>query len=122
MQDLYLTLINRDVLLISVIVFSLVYVIRIIIKNYWDNSIVQRFIIIIPLVVGGVVGYFWSFSDVQITGANKVAFGLLGAIFSMIFYKFLKDILGGKDFFEIVYDFINSKSGKSRDNNFKSKG
>lgn len=102
-------LINRDVLLISIIVFTIVYILRVLLRDRWDNSIVQRFVVIIPIFVGGIVGCCWRF-EIEVVGyLNKISYGILGSIYSMVFYKFLKDVLGGKDFFEIVSDFISNK-------------
>lgn len=116
MPDVFSTLINKDVLLIAVIVFTIVYILRIILKDFWDNSVVQRIVVIIPILVGALIGLVWKF-EIQVVGyLNKVSYGILGSVFSMVFYKFLKDVLGGKDFFEIVSDFMNNRSKEGEKN------
>jgi len=105
------SLISKDVLLIAVIVFSIMTIIRFVVRGFWDNNIFQRIVILLPIIIGGLLGMVWKFSDSSVVGyGNKIGFGILGAMFSMVFYSFLKGAMGGKDFFEVVSDFMNNKT------------
>jgi hypothetical protein len=105
------SLISKDVLLIAVIVFSIMTIIRFVVRGFWDNNIFQRIVILFPIIIGGLLGMVWKFSDSSVVGyGNKIGFGILGAMFSMVFYSFLKGVMGGKDFFEVVSDFMNNKT------------
>ena len=108
------SLISKDVLLIAVIVFSIMTIIRFVIKEFWNNNIFQRIVILFPIIIGGLLGMIWKFSDNSVVGyGNKIGFGILGAMFSMVFYSFLKGAMGGRDFFEVVSDFMNNKTASN---------
>jgi len=108
------SLISKDVLLIAVIVFSIMTIIRFVIKEFWNNNIFQRVVILFPIIIGGLLGMIWKFSDNSVVGyGNKIGFGILGAMFSMVFYSFLKGVMGGRDFFEVVSDFMNNKTANN---------
>ena len=85
-------------------IFFIMYIIKLVIGALWKNNTIQRFIVIVPSIVGIIIFII----DTRSVSVQIVCNGILSGFISMAFYKFLKDILG-KDFFDFIKDFFQKK-------------
>jgi len=99
-------LITTQILQTSVIIFTILYIIRIFINNKWNNPILQRLLVLLPIISGIIIMFVFNKLTINI---EVICNGILSGMLSMAVYKFLKDILG-KDLYELIKDFFSSKN------------
>ena len=99
-------LITTQILQTSVIIFTILYIIRIFINNKWDNPILQRLLVLLPIISGIIIMFVFNKLTINI---EVICNGILSGMLSMAVYKFLKDILG-KDLYELIKDFFLGKN------------
>jgi len=106
-------LITTQILQTSIIVFTVLYTIKIFINDKWYNPILQRLLVLLPIILGIIIMFIFNKFIINI---EIISNGILSGMLSMATYKFLKDILG-KDLYELIKDFF---LGKDENTNNKS--
>lgn len=93
---------------ISFIVFGIMYIVKVLLNKYWGNEYIQRFIVILPIVIGVVVSIISVLIASKSISINTISEGVLSGMLAISIYKFSKDIVG-EDFVTIVSKSISKK-------------
>lgn len=92
----------------ALIVFGVMYIIKASFNKYWSNKVVQRFIVVVPILIGIIISIINVLVNNKGININTISEGVLSGMLAISIYKFSKDIVGD-DFVTVAGKMLKSK-------------